>query len=463
MHILIIVILILLPRNICASGQPVVNMTFETDRHPITSQLGGASLVLTFKDQWGKIVDDEVSKIHPPVLRFPAGTHAMYYDWETGKYSPWPRFRGNRELMELSIDKFFGLAKKYNAEVSYIVNVYQDTPQKTGRLAQHIKSKGFRVRYWELGNEAYASQYSNKFPDVSTYIKIASEHASEITAVFPDAEIGIVAENQKMRFSLWNRALAKQIYFENIIIHRYHGPERSQREKLSQRKEQISVQSAYKKMLEHSAQGVLPYKDIFPGKKFWITEWGTLYLEMDVQNSMAHAIWMARTFLLYFRSPEITMAAYWDLNARPFELIYPVDGKIIHRIPFYVYDMVISQLRWAKYTAPVQLAIHGRVVDLLDGQLLSDERGNRAVLIVNATGRDKAIKLPIATGVKVTASVLGSDDVGASNGHSMAFSPLLRELTYEVTSPKMFVVKNNIIFLPPFAVALLKWTEEKFK
>jgi len=180
---------------------------------------------------------------------------------------------------------------------------------------------------------------------------------------------------------------------------------------------------------------------------------------MDVQNSMAHAIWMARTFLRFFRTPELKMATYHNLNAPPFELIDRVDQTSIRRVPFYVYIMVVHLLEWAKYTAPVRF--EGGPEGVLDGQYFADDDGNRSVLLVNASGREQLARLPLSSGTALSAEILGSEDVAASNGYSRAFSPSLREQKHEAVTPHKYAVKRNILSLPPFAVAVLSWNEDK--
>lgn len=425
------------------------------EKKVVPTALGGASIQLTFKENLDAFsaVADEICALAPPVLRFPSGMHAMFYDWQTGKYSQEKLGKG-RVLLINPIDSFFEIAEKCKADVSYIVNVYQDPPKKTRELAKYLALKGYAVRYWELGNEADASILEHKFPDANAYLAVARQHADEIKSVFPQAAFGVTAQSRVTRTYDWNRVLANQDYFKNIIIHRYHGPKLEDRRKLAQKGSQVPVSTAFGMLMKNS-EVLEPYAALFPHKNIWITEWAPLYLLMDIQNSMGHALWMARVFLRFMRAPEIKMATYWNLNAVPFEMLADVSGRTVHRVPFYVYRLIITKLQTAVTMAPMQLSRYGRAVDLLDGQLFIDKDGRHTALIINATGKDQVLKLPTVFSESVTVEVIASKEVAATNGLSRAFSPVLRNQDQETVMPALHSFAARTITLPPYAIAVV--------
>ena len=69
-----------------ANSEPI-SVTLEISSNkktPALLSLACISLVLTFREYFPtEEINDEVLALSPPVLRFPAGMHAMYYDWET--------------------------------------------------------------------------------------------------------------------------------------------------------------------------------------------------------------------------------------------------------------------------------------------------------------------------------------------------------------------------------------------
>jgi hypothetical protein len=421
---------------------------------PVSPALGGSSIVLTYKDQWAGIsAENEVAPLPPGVLRFPAGTHAMYFDWETGKYSG-DKINAKRELSGYGIDKFFSLASRYNADVSYIVNIYRDSPEKTGRLAKRIKESGYKVRYWELGNENYAPRYAVKFPNAEAYLLVARAHADEILKVFPDAEFGVTADPRNRYLSLWNAALAGQGFFKNIIIHKYLGPEKAKREALTKSGKQPDPDGTYSSFLKDSDPSSEPnFICRFDGKRFWTTEYGLLYIGFDIQNSMAHAIWMARTFMKQARTGRVDMMSYWNLNARPFELIEPIDRGFIHRVPFYAYSLMLKSLSSKSVTAPAVFT--GEGAPYMTGQYFRNS-AVVSVMTVNAGPKSRILNVPEA-GSTIRIEYISADSIEATNGYSQAFTPALRQQKTERVKPVTLVTDGTSVVIPGYSVALISF------
>lgn len=423
------------------------------DARAITAAMAGTSIVLTYKDQWaGSAEEDEVAKNPPKLLRFPAGTHAMFFDWETGKYSG-EGINPARKTSGYQVNSFFELAGRYGSEVSYIVNVFQDTPEKTGRLARYIHAKGFKVRYWELGNEPYADFYSDKFPNAGAYLAEARAHAEEIKKVFPAAEFGVAADPRLRHVNMWNAALAAQRDFSRIIVHKYFGPEKAKREEMIARSVQPDAFRAYSNMLKDSEPSEPNFTYIFPGKSFFVSEWGLLYIGLDLEDSLAHAIWMGRTFIKMSRAPSIHAAAYWNLNASPFELIQPLkQGGFIHRVPFLVYEMIGKQLAGAKRTMPVTLSSGGVVSSDVIAQMYDDAQGNSSMLMINSSPTAQTVEIPQALS-GLTIVMISGDDILETNGYSKAFTPSVREISSERVVPVKITTAAKVFRLPGYSVA----------
>lgn len=421
---------------------------------PVSPALGGSSIVLTYKDQWAGIsAEDEIAPLPPRVLRFPAGTHAMYFDWETGNYSG-VKITTKRELSGYGIDKFFSLAARYNADVSYIVNIYRDSPEKTGRLASRLKASGYKVRYWELGNENYSPLYSTRFPNAEAYLAVARAHADEILKVFPDAEFGVTADPRAGHLSMWNAVLARQTFFKNIIIHKYLGPEKAKREALLKKGIQPDPAAAYSNMLKDSDPASEPnFICRFDGKRFWTTEYGLLYIGFDLQNSMAHAIWMARTFMKQARTARVDMMSYWNLNARPFELIEPIDRGFIHRVPFHAYTLMLKALSGKTVTAPA--VFKGEGAPYMSGQYFRNS-DKVSIMTVNAGPKSRILNVPEA-GSTILIEYIGAESIEASNGYSQAFTPALRRQKTERVKPVTLVTDGASVIIPGYSVALISF------
>ncbi|HBG46010.1 MAG TPA: hypothetical protein DDW94_03380 [Deltaproteobacteria bacterium] len=434
---------------------PISVAPVETPGALIKRDLGGASIVLTYKDQWtGLPEENEVAGYSPAVLRFPAGTHAMYFDWETGNYSG-AKINAARERSGYGVDKFFELSARYGAKASYIVNIYQDTPEKTGRLAEYFKAKGYQVDFWEMGNEAYAADYSDRFQDAQAYLAAARAHAEQILSVFPLAQFGVTADPRNRYVSPWNSALLEQDFFKNIVAHKYFGPDRATREDMISRGVQPDPDQAYSLMLKDSDPGNKPnFACIFPGKRLWVTEWGLLYIGFDIEDSMAHALWWSRTFIKLMRTDNIDMAAYWNLNAPPFELIQPVEEGFMRRVPFYAYKMALFALKSGVETRAAVFT--GAGSENFSGQYFVAADGSVSIFAVNSGAEPSFVEVPGAsTGLSM--EYISADSIMASNGYSYAFSKELRDLRVESVTPQTKNVEGKTVELPGYSVAVISF------
>jgi hypothetical protein len=326
---------------------------------PLNAVLNGVSVVSVYVDQaLTPAALAGLKELRPSVLRFPAGTAANYYDWQTGTYSTgkpgdsWAS--GRRVLAMVPIGNFFALADTVGAQVDYIVNVYGDSPAKSAALARYIRDHGWSVAYWELANEPASRALGDRFPDPGSYLRIAAEHADSIASVFPTAQFAVGTQNRDFRNSNWNRAIAQQHRFQNVVVHRYVGPQRTQRRAMRAVGVDVPIGVAYSRLLRHSAPAAIAtYAEAFPGKRLWVTEWGLLFFGQAIQNSLGHAIWMARTWVGYMRQPEIQMAAYWNFNGAPYEMMDGRTTEGTRRVTYYAFQMVSDLLRGASSTAAV--------------------------------------------------------------------------------------------------------------
>jgi hypothetical protein len=416
----------------------------------------GISPLLTFTDQWlGEKDAAALCALHPSVLRFPGGTHANYYDWTEGKYVNTERFSGRHPWSTAPVDEFFELARRCGARVAYVVNVYQDSPDKTRRLAEKIKSAGYSVAYWELGNELGSGTYRDAIPDVDAYLRMAKEHAAAIRSVFPTAEFAVPSDPVRRVTDAWNRRLSRQDDFDNIVVHRYHGPNKKQRAADPSGEASLS-EDAYGRMLEHSREEGPDYRRVFPGKHLWITEWGLLHIGTDLENSMAHGIWMARTFVAMTRREEITLAVYWNFNSDAFGTTQRRGSELMETIPQYVYTLLGDAARDATTTRALRPSRTRS--DDVEAQLYERGDGSRAVLAINAAAHPVTVSLSGTLEPPLKAWIVAADDFRSSNGYALANTARLREGGNGATPVviREEPVPGADVRLPAYAVVLIE-------
>lgn len=423
----------------------------------INKDITGLSIVPSFEEDWvGKREEPEIKPLMPAVLRFPAGMQAMFYDWETGNLiGRDPDIKAGTKILPMKIEDFFLLARRNASRVSYVVNLFQDSAEKTARLARYVKDNGYKVDFWELGNEAHAKHMSERFPDVDTYLKIAREHAEAIKKVFPYAVFGLAANG--LLKNKWNDSLAQQTWCNNIIVHYYHGPTLTVRKAMQTLNWYEPMTLMSKRVFHNSRTEPIDINSIFPGKSIWITEWNLIYIGTDVQNNMLHGLWMARMFLRFLRTPEVKMAVYWNMNEKPFGFIYPKSNGFLYGIPYYVFRMISTLINESEFTASSDLRWHGEKIEGLDAQFFLRSDNRDSLLMINTSGQVIAVNLPFSCKVKrCEVELLGGASLSDSNGYQLAVSEALRQQTVETVSPKKFIVKTDGMELPPYAVAVVR-------
>ena len=125
---------------------------------------------------WNADVVELLKKVSVPVVRFPGGCFASFYDWKDtiGPRSQRPAresyYWGGLEENDVGIDEFLDLCDELKCEPQICVNMMSSTPFKAMELVQYcngpddsqmgqlrilngIKRKN-RVSYWEMENEA---------------------------------------------------------------------------------------------------------------------------------------------------------------------------------------------------------------------------------------------------------------------------------------------------------------------
>ncbi|MGA2974599.1 MAG: hypothetical protein ABSF77_04745 [Spirochaetia bacterium] len=137
---------------------------------------------------WRSDVVELLRRVSPPLMRFPGGCFASFYDWRDGigpralRPPREPYFWGGLEENDVGIDEFLALCGVLGCEPQICVNMMTGSPQAAAELVQYcngldsspmgrvrkehgVHRKG-RVRFWEMENEAgrkwSAPQYAEK-------------------------------------------------------------------------------------------------------------------------------------------------------------------------------------------------------------------------------------------------------------------------------------------------------------
>jgi hypothetical protein len=135
-----------------------------------------------------------LKKIPVGLLRFPGGAVADNYYWESNTlddpYS-YPR-RGGPGTTDF--DHFMALTRQAGAEAVVIVNTESwvwhrniaGGVKEAADWVRYCKTKGYRVRYWEIGNETYLHTAMT----AREYAELVNRYVTAMKAVDPTIQIG---------------------------------------------------------------------------------------------------------------------------------------------------------------------------------------------------------------------------------------------------------------------------------
>ena len=129
------------------------------------------------------------------MLRYPGGSYGDIYDWQDNT-AP-----GGYVAPGTDFDSFMGTVKKIGAQPILIANYGSGTSQEAADWVRYANiTKGYGVKYWEIGNEIYGNGYygngwetddhASKSP--ATYAQNVIQYASAMKAVDPSVKIGAV-------------------------------------------------------------------------------------------------------------------------------------------------------------------------------------------------------------------------------------------------------------------------------
>jgi len=157
---------------------------------------------------WRPQVVKDLKQIGVPILRYPGGCFASYYDWRKAIGSRFERqpavseYWGGIEENQAGTSEFVELCKMIESEPFIDVNMITgsasmaadwveycngSTKSQMGNLRmQHGYPKPFKVKYWELDNEAYRRYGPEE------YARLCVEYSKAMKVVDPDIKLVMI-------------------------------------------------------------------------------------------------------------------------------------------------------------------------------------------------------------------------------------------------------------------------------
>ncbi len=152
-------------------------------------------------------------------LRFPGGDSPGWH-WKTGVAD----FNNKVKNMPFSsIDYLIEFCKKVNTKIIMQVNIETGTPQEAAELVEYMNKKaGFRVEYWELGNEVYGD-WDKGYTTPEKYAQLIKEYSLAMKAKDPTIKIGADWGGKFYDEVKWDETLIKYAsdYIDFVSVHWY--------------------------------------------------------------------------------------------------------------------------------------------------------------------------------------------------------------------------------------------------
>lgn len=266
-------------------------------------------------------------------LRYPGGTIANYWQWQTGTVSQPAQTAGDAGQAET----LPGSAHTYGFTLQTLRSIVQETGTipifdlnvLTSSLGDQLamlrraSALGIPVRYIELGNELYLSDstYTQAFPTAASYAALVAKWAPQIHASFPGAEIAAVGSQPQdtPRERSWNSTVLSMAgsVISALTLHDYDGLEQGG---LPVPKLLASAYRNWQKTQEVMA--AIPSR--YP---IWVTEFNLSDQARAAGSpplgvTWAHGLYTADMMMLLDQSARVQLDDYWDLMSDPVSGVY---------------------------------------------------------------------------------------------------------------------------------------------
>ncbi|MEK8127199.1 S-layer homology domain-containing protein [Paenibacillus filicis] len=402
------------------------------------------------------------------LLRVPDGTAANYYRYKEGSLinANDPRYPNhktgfeytsvngiNNGLPGIFLEDIYRAPNELQRPSTFVLNVaYQSIDEIKEQVAEIKRLSQQPIRI-EMGNEFYLNHYGTEFPSVTNYVYKARQVYQAIKQIDPAIKVGIVildkwqetiivgnpaahqpndpldlpdtSNNRYLRWEEWNRTIAANPdIYDAVVPHEYTGVHSI--DDLTQHTFMdflaVNNENRYQLIKEQALQ--------FPGKEFWITEYGgisglifggetnlTEKGRIHLGKTPAYAMHYMERFLNFIKSGNVQVSAYHCLIdnqffgiiqdrfdttnkagmvALPPYYIFRELGKLLQEHDYY-YDMNMTSggFRMMNNATPADY-VYGKDlrVDDVGAWGLGDENGARAVVFNNRTNKEIQVSIP---------------------------------------------------------------------
>jgi len=267
-----------------------------------------------------------LTALRPGTLRYPGGTIANYWQWQTGTLVQPPQTMasgksqpGQTRQYGFTLQTLRSIVQETGTTPIFDLNVLTSSLADQMAMLRAASTLGIPVRYIELGNEFYlsASSYTQVFPTATAYADLVAQWAPQIHADFPDALIAAVGSlpQASQRETSWNQTVLSiaGADISALTLHDYAGIPGPGSTGTG-----AALASAYANWKhDQTVMAAIP-----PQYSIWFTEYNVANHARGQGSpplgvTWLHGLYTAEMTMLYDQSPRVQLDDYWDLFSAP--------------------------------------------------------------------------------------------------------------------------------------------------
>jgi alpha-N-arabinofuranosidase len=410
-----------------------------------------------------------------PLLRFPGGILADYYDWRRGVgpasgrgTNPNP-FTGQEEKSRFGTPELIALARALRAQALITANVGTGDAARAGAWAKQFADLGFAPQYWEVGNETYLTGPNANGPNgraihqpPERYAAAFAGYRDAIRKEIPSARVGAIAHLDTGAFPLapeesrgWTTAMLPALRggVDFFALHNAYAPViiddsvdfADPAERAAAYRSLYAAAEATRANLDEVDRTIDRLSPANRAAPFAITEFGPFFgvsqdparhvAYVDQSRTLAAALYVASILDTFIADPRVFLACYTNPIHRWFgSLLTDTPQGLVRTPTYWIYDLyrrrfepnlvatevVISPSFSAAETGLVKAATE--VPDVLAKASLSDDGKRLAVVLVNRSldgAHDTTIEIKGFTPKSADCQVVTARSPAAINGSAL--------------------------------------------
>lgn len=258
-----------------------------------------------------------VNFLKPGALRFPGGTVANYWDWQTGWVFPnedgTPFGLGKQTPQSNTLENFQQTISSSQATPIFVPNLLTSNLDKEINMLKSAQNLGLPIKYIELGNEFYLPEPDNiaKFPTGADYGSEANRWITRLHQEFPNIKIAVATylqfqdgtQFQDNRSKSWSTDLLTTLQgADALTIHSYYTSEIGNKTDLENSDVEKILGTPFNKYRQLINAAINPSPI-----NIWITEYNMIDPNAPVNGTWTHGLAELTRTLLYFQTPKVAL------------------------------------------------------------------------------------------------------------------------------------------------------------